>query len=79
MHKSQYIDIISRFISQFGSVYLNCTRIKAIVISRNVTLVAYLYLKGLRHAAELRRQLNTLKHYDEIAALFTKYLSQDQL
>lgn len=37
------------------------------------------YLKGLRHAAELRRQLNTLKHYDEIAALFTKYLSQDQL
>lgn len=22
------------------------------------------YLKGLRHAAELRRQLNTLKHYE---------------
>ena len=34
------------------------------------------YFKGMRHAAELRRQINQLSHYDDIVALLSHYLEQ---
>ena len=34
------------------------------------------YLKGMRHAAELRRQINALSSYQQIAELLQRYVAE---